>query len=315
MKHLRSIFKEVSAFLIRYCGIPWFIRNNYAKNKATIIVYHNPKRDVLERHLDYLSMRYNFITLHMLIGAIYSQNWANIPPKSLVITFDDGHRGNFELLKVFQKYNVIPTIYICSQIVNTNRHFWFKKPDADFKKNLKKYNHSKRLMLLKKNIGFTLNMEYPEEERQALNKEEMILMKDYVDFQSHSLFHPVMATCPNDECRKEIFESKEDIETLLNKDCRHFSYPAGNYTEREIELLKKAGYLSARTIDVGWNNLNTDPYMLKTTGIADNASINWLSVQLTGMTDYLRYLLRGDFRGKHPIIKKMEETELNLTFE
>lgn len=294
-------YRELAALIIRFSCIPFFIRNFYARNKVSIIIYHDPKPDILEKHLKYLSKRYNFITLDNLVNAIYTKNWEHIPTKGLIITLDDGHKGNFALLDIFKRYQVSPVIYICSQIVNTNRHFWFKTANI---RSLMKCSNRKRLAALKKNYGFTNTKEYPGHERQALNIKELRLMKDFVDFQSHTRFHPILTTYEDEQEKyKEIYLSKKEIETLLNKDCKHFCYPGGDYTETEVELVKKAGYLSARTIDTGWNDLNTNPYKLKLTGVTDDASVNVLAVQLSGIPMYLRYLTRGSLNGKHPTIK------------
>ena len=48
----------------------------------------------------------------------------------MIITFDDGHIKNYELLPVFKKHHVPNNIFMC--FFDTNRHFWFnKKLDDD----------------------------------------------------------------------------------------------------------------------------------------------------------------------------------------
>lgn len=309
-KRISNLLKEIASFFIRYSGIPFLIRNIYAKKKVSIIVYHNPKPDILDKHLKYLSKRYNFISLDSLVNAIHSKNWANIPKRGLVITLDDGHKGNFDLLKFFKKYGVVPTIYLCSQINNTNRHYWFRINGVNTNV-LKKYSNRERIIFLREKFGFTPTKEYPEEQRQALNKKEIMLMNGFVDFQSHSRFHPILTVCTYDECEKEIVRSKNEIEELLGEECKHFAYPNGDYTEREIELVKKAGYLSARTIDVGWNDIKTNPYKLKAKMVTDNASINLLAAQLSGITQFFRYFLKGSFTGKYPKVRLEEASRKN----
>ena len=126
------------------------------------------------------------------------------------------------------------------------------------------------------------------------------MMSPFVDFQSHSKFHPVLTTCTDDECKEELVESKAYLEKLLNKKIIHFSYPNGDYSEREIEYLKKSGYKSARTLDIGWNDVNSDPYRLKALGIEDCASINILCGQIIGIFRYFKYLRYGSFKGIRP---------------
>lgn len=294
---LNAICKELLAFLIRCTGIPFLIRNTYAKHKVTILLYHNPPTKVMEHHLKYLSKHFHFITLDSLVNAIRSKDWCSIPPKAIVITIDDGHRSNYGLLEVFKRNRVVPTIYICTKIVNTNRFFWWQVPGVAHQ-TLKNFTNAERLQHMEKEFGFKSTKEYSIQERQSLNLEEMMEMKDFVDFQSHGCFHPVLTTCDDQDCRQEIVESKKDIERLFGKDCKHFSFPNGDYTKRELDILKKVGYLSSRTIDLGWNNVNIDPYKLKSMGITDNASINLLSIQVFGIPAYIRRVFKGSFNGK-----------------
>lgn len=288
--NFKKMVLELCAFAIYISCLPIIIRNTYAREKVSILIYHNPEKDILDRHFEYLSKRYNFITLDMLVNAIHSKNWSNIPPKSLIITVDDGFKENYYLLEIFKKYNVIPTIYICSQLVNTNRHYWWTKIDYSDKHKLQNCSNDDRLYILQKKYNFTINNEYENHERQALNIKEITIMKDYVEFQCHSRFHPILSNCLYEECEKEILQSKIEIERLINKKCQNFAYPVGKYSQREVEIVKQAGYLSARTCDIGWNNQYVDPYKLKAIGIADNSSIIWLIIQLSGIVGYMKLL-------------------------
>ena len=78
------------------------------------------------------------------------------PPKSVVVTMDDGHAGNIELLPLFKQYHVRPTLYVCTQIIDTHRHFWFKidgQSKAE-KERLKGLSNVERLTHLKNTAGF-----------------------------------------------------------------------------------------------------------------------------------------------------------------
>lgn len=294
--------KELVSLLLWCTGIPFFIRNIYARNKATILIYHNPRTEILERHLAYLSHHHNFTTLDILVKAIRTGDWSVIPQKAIVITVDDGYKENFALMKVFKEYRVVPTIYVCTRIIDTNRHFWFKIHGIRVQP-LKRLFNSDRLKYLAQKVGYTPTKQYPEQERQALNLQEIICMKDFVDFQSHSCFHPILTACHDEECKEEIIESRRELEALLGKKCKHFAFPNGDYTERELGFLRKAGYLSARTIDLGWNDLNTDPYKLKAMGITDNALTSRLAIQVCGIPAYFRFVLEGSIKGKWRTIR------------
>ena len=276
-----KILKNIVAALICLSGIHILIREWVCRNQVAILMYHDPKPTVFAKHLDYLSRHWTVISLETLVDAIYQKDFSRIPAKSVIITIDDGHAGNIELLHLFKQYRIRPTLFVCTQIINTHRHFWFKiegQSTAE-KERLKRLPNAKRLAHLKRTTDFEPEKVYPD--RQALNIVEMKEMIADVDFQPHTQFHPILPHCTETECRQEILGSKTDLEELLGIECFHFSYPNGDYTEREIEIVKTAGFRSARTTDIGWNTLKTAPYQLKTIPIADDAGLTLFRAQLT----------------------------------
>lgn len=294
--NLEKLLKKFIGVFIRSTGlyrlINWLIRE-----KVTILLYHNPRRDILEKHLRYLKKYFNFITLDLLIDSIYNKNWSTIPKNPIIITIDDGFKDNFELLSLFKKYGIKPTIYICSHIINTHRRFWFESEGVDPHKFFY-YDNDERLAELSDKNGFRPTKEYLT--RQALNLAEIIEMSPYIDFQSHTKFHPILPKCSDEESFSEVKESKERLTEMLNNKILHFSYPNGDYSIREIRQLKEVGYKSARTCDVGWNHMHSDPFRLKAMGIEDDACINEFISQLYGIAGFIRFAKQGSFAGKHP---------------
>ena len=244
-------------------------------------MYHDAKPAVFAKHIAYLSRHYTIISLDTLVSAIYQKDFSRVPAKSVVITIDDGHAGNIKLLPIFKQYRMRPTLFVCTQIINTHRHFWFKingQSKAE-RERLKRLPNAERLERLKRMADFEPKKVYSD--RQALNIEEMKEMITDVDFQPHTQSHPILPHCTETECRQEIIGSKADLERLLEIECSHFSYPNGDYTEREIEIVETGGFRSARTTVIGWNTLETAPYQLKTIPIADDAGLALFRAQLT----------------------------------
>ena len=259
-------------------------------------MYHDPKPEVFAKHIAYLSQHYMLIPLDTLVAAIYQKDFSRIPAKSVVITIDDGHAGNIELLPVFKQHRIRPTLFVCTQIINTHRHFWFKidgQSKAE-KERLKQLPNAERLAHLKRTTDFEPEHVYPD--RQALSITEMKEMEQNVDFQPHTQFHPILPHCTEAECEQEIIGSKVDLEKLLGIECSHFSYPNGNYTEREIEIVKANGFRSARTTVIGWNTLETAPYQLKTIPINDDAGFALFRAQLTTIPQRLNQVLNSLLR-------------------
>lgn len=278
---MRNFLKNLLATLVYLSGIPFLIRERFCRNRVAILMYHDPGAAVFAKHLAYLLRHYTVITLDALVAAIHRQDFSEIPPKSVVITIDDGHAGNIALLPLFKRYAIRPTLYVCTQMINTHRHFWFKIAGYSKREreHLKNVANSERLAHLKHHANFQPEKTYPH--RQALNMVEMKEMMKSVDFQPHSRSHPILPRCTETECRQEILESKTDLERLLEIECSHFSYPNGDYTEREIEIVKASGFRSARTTDIGWNTIATAPYQLKVIPITDSGRLNLFRAELT----------------------------------
>ena len=278
---MRNFLKNVIATFICLSGMPLFIRRWICQNRVAILMYHDTKPAIFARHLAYLSHHYTFISLETLVAAIHQKDFSEIPPKSIVITIDDGHAGNYELLPVFKQYRLRPTLYVCTQIIGTHRCFWFKiagHSKAE-KEKLKRLSNAERLAHLKRTADFEPKKNYPD--RQALDITEIREMAETVDFQPHTQFHPILPHCTETECKQEILGSKADLEDLLGVKCSHFSYPNGDWTEREIGILKAGGFRSARTTEIGWNTLDTPPYQLKVIPITDDAGLTLFRAELT----------------------------------
>jgi len=272
------------SILLSVTLIPLFIREFVQKKKVTIILYHNLKPEQADKHFKILKSKYNIISLKDYIKK-RKLGKDNLPSKSLIITFDDGYKSVYQLKSILKKYKIHVTIFLCSRIVGTNRHFWW---DYDIDKNKREYLKNipdkKRLEILRK-LGFEEEKEF--EDRQTLSKDEIEEMKNIVDFQSHTMFHPILPNCNTERAYEEISQSKIDLENNYGLKIYALSYPNGNYSEREITIVKEAGYECAVTVDLGFNSKNTDLFRLKRICIDDVADVDELLVTVSGLWDFL----------------------------
>jgi peptidoglycan/xylan/chitin deacetylase (PgdA/CDA1 family) len=287
-----NLLKEAIAQFVVVTGIAWATRALLWRDRVAILLYHDPDPATLDRHLTYLKKICDLVPLEEL----------NLPgtgrPRA-VITLDDGHAGNAKLLPIFIKHKVRPTIYLCSRIVGRPRRHWWLHPGAEQAgiERLKRQTNVQRLAELEA-YGFIQDRD---DLPTALSFDQVEAMRPFVDFQAHTRFHPILTRCDDSESQDEIVDSKHEIEALVKNRCQHFAYPNGNYGAREINLVKAAGFKTARTCDVGWNDHRSDPFRLRTIIIADDASTRWFATQLTGIPLFLRYLRGGSERaGRFP---------------
>jgi peptidoglycan/xylan/chitin deacetylase (PgdA/CDA1 family) len=237
----------------------------------------------------YLKKNYSLIRLEDLLDNYNAGTWI-FPKKSLVISFDDGLTGNYALLPVIKKLDIPVTIFLCAGIINTKRHFWFppRHPDYTFAE-LKQMSNQSRLAALKE-TGFTPETEF--EGRQALTKNEIEEMAPFVNFQSHTIFHPFLPSCTDEEAENEIAGSKHLLEEEYCLKITAFSYPNGDFSPRDLELCKKAGYLCAITLIPGYNTPFTDHFQLKRVSANDTESIYELAVKASGFWGLFRNFFR-----------------------
>ena len=287
--------EQITNSFVRRTGLASAVQRIIARRRLSILLYHDPRPETLARHLDYLKQRYSGVELSRAVDAMRHNAWDTLPDYPLAITFDDGWKGNVAAVDVCREYGFPVTIYACSQIVGTHRHFWWTNADES----LKQLSSSQRRGVLAE-LGVDERREYME--RLALSADEIRLMSDIAEFGAHTRFHPILTVCTDDEAWNEISVSREEMEALTNRPCTHFAYPNGDYTEREVNMLRHAGFLSARTTDIGWNTSSTDPYRLRCLGTLDHATLDRLAADLAGAGFLWRWRETGRWDGRHRVI-------------
>ncbi|MEL7587625.1 MAG: polysaccharide deacetylase family protein [Prolixibacteraceae bacterium] len=277
--------------LIRYSGLAALIRF-LTRDRVSVILYHDPDPMTFEQHLQYLTRRYRPVSLGDLAGYLYAPGTKKLPDHALVVTFDDGWKGNYNLLPLFIKYGIRPAIFLSTGLIDTERHFWWTACSPKEAGRLKKVPNSQRIRELRNNYLHRPERNY-RGMRQALSKQEILEMKEHVDFGLHTRFHPILTQCTVGEIAEEVAGCKADAEKLLGAKAEYFAYPNGDYDHECAEMLKASGIKLGRTTDAGWNDRFTNPYKLKVTGASDNSSITKLAAEMTGIPRYFQHLLLG----------------------
>src|SRR5262249_52809892 len=103
------------------------------------------------------------------------------------------------------------------------------------------------------------------------------------DFQSHTVFHPILPSCTPERARREIVESKEILERQYGLKIYALAYPNGDHSDRDVELLRVAGYSCGLTMIAGFNDWKTDPFRLRRFAVSDDAGLNELIVKSSGL--------------------------------
>ena len=282
-----SDWKNLACGLVRITLLPFVVREVLQRRAVTILLYHDPTPGTLAKHLAVLQKSYNLVSLRQFVEAHTAGALDSLPPKSLVITFDDGHRGNYALEPVLRDLPVPLTIFLCSGVVGTRRPFWFLTVDEAAP--LKRIPDEERLARLR---GDGSESAAADAEPQALSDEQVTELKRIVDFQSHTVSHPILPYCDSAKAWTEISESKRQLETSYGLSIFALSYPNGDYSARELRLAKEAGYTCAISVDFGFNSIETDLYRLRRIAIDDyEDGPSTLVVKACGLWGFVRRLV------------------------
>lgn len=280
-----GLLRDSIFILLRYSGIPFLLRELIQRRRITILVYHALPESRAKNHFQALRARYHIIALADYLRARAEDEMWRLPSKSLIITFDDGHSNNFELRQLLEELRVPITIFLCSGIVGTHHHYWwFHTRNASESAACKRMPDTERLAFLSSR-GYQAERDYPY--RQALSRSEIDALKPLVDFQAHTVTHPILPACSDEKAEREIRDCKAELERDYGFNIQALAFPNGDYTEREINLARKAGYSCALTLDCGFNDQNTDLFRLKRVAVPDYASVSELLVKASGLWDLL----------------------------
>jgi peptidoglycan/xylan/chitin deacetylase (PgdA/CDA1 family) len=263
--------------LLRWCGIPALLRATIQRRRVTILVYHDPRPEMVDRHLSALARAYRIVSLRECVSVRDV-----LPPRALVITFDDGNASNFDLREPLRRHGVRPTLFVCSGIVGTLRRFWFHH--ADDVERLKRVPDADRLSILAA-AGFDANAESAP--REALSDAEIEELAPIIDVQAHTVTHPILPRCTDDRARDEIEDGKRQLEQRFGFDVYALAYPNGEYTEREVALARAAGYRCALAVGGRTNPRRADLFRLQRIAIGDEDGVDELLVKASGLWSWL----------------------------
>lgn len=213
------------------------------------LCFHAPSKAFFESCVTWLSKNgFHFISVCEIERIINEEK--PFPKGAVVITIDDGWQSNLDNIVPVAVQNEVPVaIFVSTEVVEKGSGYWWSyimearkmglsKESVEFFKTLDNEDRIKIIEETKSKIQIN---------REALTIDQVreISKNKYVAIGSHSVSHPILPRCSNNESKYEISHSKEIIEEWIEKDVKFFAFPNGDYSNREISFLKKFGYTLA----------------------------------------------------------------------
>jgi len=90
---------------------------------------------------------------------------------------------------------------------------------------------------------------------------------------SHSVHHHYLTDLNNSDLRREIVDSKQQLEQTIGKAVEHFSCPGGRFDGRVAQMAREAGYLTVCTSKIQSNTRSTDRLALGRVAMMRNTTL------------------------------------------
>ena len=303
----RIFIKHLISAAIYYSGMFKIIMavHNLFGRRLTILLYHRlteKEIDQISDSLSYLFTKKNSFEkqLKLLKKYYHITNFQSISQRiskgkrirnnTLIITFDDGYEDNFTNgYDVLKKFNIPAVIFICPGKIERNNDtvYWWdfiysllNKNDEDPRiNNIDVYSRlnncrTKEIERLVNEIeGKNRLLKSIKQNNKIMNWTTIRTMKDKIEYGSHTYNHINLVAADEEERKNEIINSKNEIENRIGYKICSFSYPAGIYSNKIKEIVKKAGYEFAVTTKKGINS-SSNAHELKRITIWEGACRN-----------------------------------------
>jgi peptidoglycan/xylan/chitin deacetylase (PgdA/CDA1 family) len=314
--------KHQTVWILRYHSVSDSRDQNFRYVTPSIAV--SPR--VFESHTAFLSSHYTIISLDDVVAWINGA--ISLPRQSVVITFDDGYQDNYRhAYPILKKYGATATFYVVTEAIGNAQPLWTSElRDIVYRASQRHVTlnsiGSERIDLTdeaakkqtiqtigrimrsadKKTRGVIIREMRDKlmSEKNGFLDEVMMSWDELREMKrggmcigSHTMSHPLLPAISRQAAAIEIAGSKAKIEQELDAPAVHFSYPnpgEGFHVNEAVKnLVRHAGYLTARTSSKGSVGTDSDLFALK--GISTDNSCSHpalLAWMLNGRVESLR---------------------------
>jgi peptidoglycan/xylan/chitin deacetylase (PgdA/CDA1 family) len=250
---IRNINAKIISFLFIALGLSGRVKRKALRGDFILSIYfHSPEKALFEFCIKWLKKNdFHFLSEKEIVAI--AKNVVPFPKGGVILTVDDGWLSNEKNVIALAEKNKVPvTIFVATDAIENGNYWWpyvakahDLKMDFPSIEELKSFPNKEREKILKKvKAKVTL-------ERQALSLKQLkkAANSKYITIGAHTVHHPILTNCEDDEAYLEIKQSKNQIESWLKTKVGSFAYPNGDYTKREIEYLKQLDFFSAYTTE------------------------------------------------------------------
>jgi len=125
--------------------------------------------------------------------------------------------------------------------------------DIKLSKLLTKHNHNATFYIPIKNM----------ENREVIDASQIKELSNNFEIGAHTTNHVYLDRISKEEAKKEIEQSKEELELIIGRPVKGFCFPGGKFRKAHLNIISQAGYSYARTTKMFYTTNKTS--LLNTT--------------------------------------------------
>ena len=266
-----------------------------AQRRVAVLTYHGVHDgDRFAAHLDWLARHTTPLSLDDAIEALLGR--ARPPARATLVTFDDGDRSFLEIgVPLLERRGIPAAVFVVAGLLDRDEPFWWEEVSAlvgsrapTLVAELKRVPNRERLAAIE---GLRERSTGPGPRVRQLGRADLLdLEAAGIAIGSHSLTHPCLDQCSDDEITREVVASRDALAATLGRPPRAFAYPNGSCDARVEHAVRAAGYEVAFLFDHRRASIpTTEPMAISRLRINDDDSVDRLAAVVSGVHPALHH--------------------------
>jgi peptidoglycan/xylan/chitin deacetylase (PgdA/CDA1 family) len=228
-----------------------------SRGRPSVLAYHGvDDPEGFAGSMDYLKRHYRPITIEDLDRAV--NEGREIPDRSVLVTFDDGHLSVLEHgLPILSERGIPAVAFVVAGVLSTDLPFWWSSvaelvehgavvtgheglDGAALIQHLKQVPDQERRDAI---AQLEASAPAPTRPGRQLAREDLGRLRSAgIDIGNHTWSHPCLNRCDPDRIDDEILSAHHSLGEALGQPPRWFAYPNGDWDPTAEEILSELGY-------------------------------------------------------------------------
>jgi len=246
-----------------------------------------------DRQINFLNKKFNILPMNEAVNLLKQ---GNLPPKALVISFDDGYLDNYTVATpILEKYNCPATFFISTDGVDKG-YLWNDVIEQTIKKTSSKSiskniigttisltNDTEKIAAFHKIVStlkffdkkernerilsLSKELNIHDFSRSMMNQTQILdLHKQGFTIGAHTHSHTILTTETDNECKWELSTNKNFIGNIIDSPVDFLAFPNGlfqrDFNQSHCDIAKELGFKAAFSTNDGGAISSTNTYQI-----------------------------------------------------